>query len=233
MDSQCGEDSEREATESRVVRVALVPGDEISWRMVRADLAALDNVSVVGEAGGVAAAIALAQREKPDIVVCGAYSGGVLVSGMIHAIVEQAPDTRFALISDVFPPAVLEVLARARPDTCLTWHDLNDKALKVILEVLVDTDLWLLTPQLAAYCLSVPRPRPTLTVTEQEVDVIQYLEAGLEPSEIADKEYLSLRTIERRIHGLEDKLGVTTLYTLAVGVRRQGLHLHQRPKSHR
>jgi DNA-binding NarL/FixJ family response regulator len=185
---------------------------------VRAELDGL--VEVVGEAGGVAEAIAAIGEHKPAVVLLDVHmpeGGGVAVIG---AIAPTQPGVRFLALSvsdaaeDVI--AVIRAGARGYVTKTISGAELADAVRRV-----AEGDA-VFSPRLAGFVLDAftggaPEPHDAELdqLTAREREVLRHIARGYMYKEIAQRLGISVKTVEAHVSAVLRKLQLSSRHELS------------------
>jgi DNA-binding NarL/FixJ family response regulator len=185
---------------------------------VRAELG--ERVTLVGEAGSPAEAVAVISSTKPDVVLLDVHmpdGGGLSVLQVIGA---SLPDTRFLALSvsdaaeDVI--ALIRAGARGYVTKTISSDDLADAIARV-----ADGDV-VFSPRLAGFVLDAFRDT-TITpsvdpefdqLTPREREVLRLLARGYAYKEIAAELFISIKTVETHASNVLRKLQLSNRHQL-------------------
>lgn len=181
--------------------VFLVDDHAVFRSGVRAELGRVDDITVVGEAGGVADAVRGIAATKPDVVLLDVHmpdGGGVAV---LHAI-DDGPVCLALSVSDAAEDviAVIRAGARGYVTKSISGADLADAVRRVAGGDAV------FGPRLAGFVLDSftgrsATPEPALdpeldSLTPRELEVLRLLARGYTYREIAETLFISVKTVE-------------------------------------
>jgi DNA-binding NarL/FixJ family response regulator len=200
-------------------------------QLVRAGLRMLcgsaPDITVVAEAADGAAAVVLAARHEPDVILMDLRMPGLDGIGATRQILRARPDTRIVVLTtfddddhlypalaagatgflakDVAPEDLLAAIRRAAtgdsPFSPAVLRRLVDKAVRNRAE---------------------PDP-PPLNVTDREREVLVLLAAGLSNADISDRMHLGITTVKTHVASLLSKTACNNRVQLAVLAARYGL----------
>ena len=187
-------------------RVFLVDDHAVFRSGVRAELASASGISIVGEAGTVADAVAGIVETTPDVVLLDVHmpdGGGVaVVRGVADSRVAQQPVFLALSVSDAAEDVIATIRAGARGYVTKTiaGTELADAVRRV-----ADGDA-VFSPRLAGFVLDSftgrsPMPEPHLdpeldSLTPRELEVLRLLARGYTYREIAEDLFISVKTVE-------------------------------------
>lgn len=208
---------------SERTRVAIVDDHDLFRAGVRAELGG--ELDVVGDAGNVAAAVAVIEREQPDVVLLDVHmpdGGGVAVIG---AVLETNPQIRFLALSvsdaaeDVI--AVIRAGARGYVTKSISAEELADAVRRVASGDAV------FSPRLAGFVLdafaaeqpagvSASASDPQLDqLTAREREVLRHIARGYLYKEIAHELGISVKTVEAHVSAVLRKLQLSSRHELS------------------
>ena len=194
-------------TEKGSVRVLLVDDHPLVRDGIRARLEATGHVVVVGEAGSVGEAQALAEALQPDVVVSDIRMPGASGLELIARLSRDFSGLRVVILSMHQDP---EYVRRAL-DLGALGYVLKDAAAQQLLDAIdaVMRGCTYLSPGLQSLLgQEMPLERSNRPITPKEAQVLQLLAQGHSSREIAQSLGASVRTIEtHRLH-LRRKLRV-------------------------
>ncbi|HVU92763.1 MAG TPA: response regulator transcription factor [Jatrophihabitans sp.] len=199
-------------------RVVLVDDHAMFRAGVKSELG--PRVDVVGEAGGVAEAIAEITEKRPDVVLLDVHmpdGGGLAV---IEAVSRTVPDTRFLALSvsdaaeDVI--ALIRAGARGYVTKTISADELADAVARVAGGDAV------FSPRLAGFVLDAFRDAPVTPSVDPEIDlltprereVLRLLARGYAYKEIAAELFISIKTVETHASNVLRKLQLSNRHQL-------------------
>ena len=209
-------------------RVVIVDDHHLFRSGVRAELG--EQVAVVGDAGGVEGAVAMIEREQPDVVLLDVHmpdGGGVEV---IRRVGDRCTRTRFLALSvsdaaeDVI--AVIRAGARGYVTKSISGAELADAVCRVAGGDAV------FSPRLAGFVLDAfaateqrssgspgeraPGDDPQLDqLTPREREVLRHIARGYMYKEVAQRLGISVKTVEAHVSAVLRKLQLSSRHELS------------------
>ncbi len=186
-------------------------------------LEAEDGLRVVAEAGDVAEAVRKVRAYKPDVLVLDLSMPGGPSLAAFPRLHEASPRTAIVVLTMEGEPRFARAAMRAG-------------ALGFVLKEAADTELVeavnaaaagvrYLNPQLGALIAAEPEASTVLPdgLSEREGEVLRLVALGHTNTEIAEKLFLSVRTVESHRAHIQQKAGATTRADLVAYAREHGL----------
>lgn len=203
---------------SETIRIFVVDDHDLFRAGVRSELP--EDISVVGEASEVEAAVELVLERTPDLVLVDVHmpnGGGRAVIQGVHA---QHPDQLFLAISasDAAEDVVSTVRAGARGYVTKTIGpgELADAIRRVVAGDAV------FSPRLAGFVLDAFASIPVGDVdpdldqlTPREREVLQHIARGYTYREIGEQLYISPKTVENHVSAVLRKLQLSNRHELS------------------
>ena len=215
-------------TTTRHTRVLLVDDHEIMRDGLREVLQREGDFDVVGQAGDGAAAVRIAQRLRPDVVIMDVMMP--LKNGIdaCREITEMLPETRVLILTaSAEDDAVMEAVA-AGATGYLQKYSGKEKLLGTVRDVAlgeyripgeVIRSVFAGIRAAAEQNRNWERDR----LTQREREILTLFAQGLSYAEIAQVRSNQPLTIRNAIYGIQDKLGIETKQELVVWAVRMGL----------
>jgi len=212
-----------------MVRVALCDDHAVVRHGLKLILEAEADMVVVGEAGGVAEAILVAEATTPDVFVMdlGLPDGsGVDATTEIRRV---SPTTRVLILTVHDDIAYLRLAFDAGAVGYVLKEAADAELVDAVRQVAAGRQY--VHPALGAALLA-PEVSPPLPVglagpggelSEREVEVMRFMAMGLTSAEIAERLYVSVRTVESHRSHIHQKLDVRNRAQLVRRAREAGL----------
>jgi two-component system response regulator DevR len=211
------------------LRTFIVPGPGAAWQGLRRSLAALPGIAIVGEAERAADALTRIREVGPDVVVSTLLVEGRSALPLLSAVRTSLPRARLILIGGRFPRSEVAALAALRIDGCWTWDDLQHPSFPGLRDAVLEGPFVAFNRGMVRAAIealsSSRRPgekEPVLSARERAA--LHHLADGLTREQIAIAESLTLRTVDRIITNLKQKLDAPSLFVLGVRAAQLGLH---------
>jgi DNA-binding NarL/FixJ family response regulator len=208
------------------IRIMIVDDHPI-WRDgVRADLERSNSATVVGEASDGGEAIEIAREAMPEIILMDLRMPTVTGVDAIRQIVEESPHVRIIVLSVSAEEA--DVLEAVKVGACgyLLKSATSDEIVDAVRRARDGEPVF--TPSLAALVLSEFRRvaskdpgEPGLSPRENEV--LKLVAKGYTYREIAEKLFISVKTVQNHVQNILTKLHLRKRYELMRYAIQKGL----------
>ena len=198
---------ETHLTESPVkpIRVIIADDHSIVRRGLRELLEAEGDFEVVAEAGDIAGAKRYLRGHRPDVLILDLNMPDGSSLEAIPAMRADCPETRIVVLTMQNEPAY----ARRALSAGALGYVLKDAADAELVEAVRRAAVGdgYLNPRLGARLAAEPSGPPD-GLTERELDVLRMIALGHTNAEIADRLYLSVRTVETHRAHIQQKLSL-------------------------
>ena len=208
------------------VRVAVCDDHAVVRSGLRRILEAEEDLEVIGEAGGVAEAVALAAKLRPDVFVMdlGLPDGSGITA--TSEVLERSPNTKVLVLTVHDDVAYLRRAFEAGAAGYLVKEAADVELVQAVRQVARGQQY--VHPTLGAALLAPNAPTGGLAgpggdLSEREIDVLRLIALGLTNAEIADRLYVSVRTVETHRTHIHQKLDVRSRAELVRIAREAGL----------
>ena len=196
-----------------VVRVALCDDHGVVRSGLRRILAAEPDLEVVGEAGTISEAVTLAAAERPDVFVMDLNlpdGSGITATATVRKV---SPATRVLVLTVHDDVAYLRRAFEAGADGYVLKEAADVELVHAVRQVASGHQY--VHPTLGAALLAPDAPTARLggpggDLSEREVEVLRYIALGSTNSEIAERLYVSVRTVETHRAHVQQKLNIRT-----------------------
>lgn len=205
----------------------LVVDDHPVWRDgVRSDLEGAGVATVVGEASDGGEAVDLARTEMPDVVIMDLNLPTVKGSDATRRIVEESPHVRVLVLSASGEEADVLEAVKAGARGYLLKSATSEEIVDAVRRVHGGEAVF--TPSLAGLVLDEFRrlaskdpDEPDLTARENEV--LRLVAKGYTYREIAEKLFISVKTVQNHVQNILTKLQLRRRYELMRYAIQKGL----------
>jgi DNA-binding NarL/FixJ family response regulator len=216
--------------EKRVIRLLICDDQTIVCEGLRAMLAPVPQIEVVGVANNGAEAIDLTRRIKPDLVLMDLKMPKMNGVQATKAIREQFPEVRVLVLTTydadewvldairngasgyLLKDTPQEELIKAIINTMKGWNPIDPQVTGKILD------------HVAHQSVSPQQDQKLITqLSEREREVLRHIATGMSNTEIAKTLFLSEGTVKNYVSMIFSKLGVTDRTQAAILAIRSGL----------
>ena len=210
------------------VRILLADDHQIMREGLKALLGERSSVEVIAEAGNGIEALAIARRERPDVIVMDIAMpdiNGIEVTRQLKSELADIKIIALSMHSDRrFVSEILKAGASAYVLKQAAFEDL-EKAIKAVMRnrTFLSTDIFESVVSDYVSQLSTSEYNAYRQLSDRERQVLQLLAEGNSTKEIAFKLHVSVKTIESHRQNIMNKLGIRTLAGLTKFAVREGL----------
>jgi two-component system response regulator NreC len=212
-----------ERSEPAAITIVLADDHRVVRSGLRLLLEGEDGMHVIGEAGDAAAALRTVEARRPHVLVLDLNMPGPPSLEAIPRVAELSPDTAVVVLTmqnDVaFARQALQSGARG-----YVLKDAADAELVSAVRAAAEGRTYL-NPELGGRLAAEPAARPGQPddLTKRELEVLRLIALGHTNSEIGEKLYLSVRTVESHRAHIQQKLRRTTRSELVRYALENGL----------
>jgi two-component system response regulator NreC len=188
------------------VRIVLADDHAVVRRGLELLLNAEDDFEVVASTGDVESAIRTTRGYKPDVLVLDLNMPGGSSLEAIPQILAASPQTRIAVLTMQNEPAFARQALGAGAMAYVLKEAADDELVEAVRRAAAGETY--LNPQLGARLAAEPPlpAGPPDDLSEREVEVLRMIALGHTNSEIAERLYLSIRTVESHRAHIQQKL---------------------------
>jgi DNA-binding NarL/FixJ family response regulator len=206
------------------LRVFIVDDHELERRGMRAMIG--DEFDIVGEADNADSAIELILERRPDVVLLDVYLPGGGGRRVAEEVLQDAPEVAFLAISQSENTKDIKAVL----DVDVTGYVLKEIAQPQLIEAIRKTSegTAYFSSALAGYALKRYPDADGIgddvkSLTPREREVLRYLARGYTYREIADRLFISPKTVESHTSSVYRKLRVTSRHEATNRAREQHL----------
>jgi two-component system response regulator NreC len=196
--------------QSSTITIVLADDHSVVRSGLRMLLEAESDMEVVAEAGDVEAAQRYVLGHKPAVLVLDLNMPGGSSLDAIPRLAERSPETAVVVLTMQQDPAFAREALRAGARGYVVKHAAGEELVQAI-RAAAGGGTWL-NPELGARMAAAPEgPTGALAeLSEREIEVLRLIALGHTNGEIAERLYLSVRTVETHRARIQQKLGSST-----------------------
>lgn len=213
--------------EQRVISVAVVDDHPLFRRGIISLLETLDGVRVVGDASATEEALALVTTAVPDVVLMDLDLGGESGIDATKAVLRERPETAVLVLTMLGDDRSLFASMRggARGYLLKVASPAEvERAIHAVAagEVLFGADVAARAVAFLSGAAAETRTNPFPELTDRETEVLELVARGLDNGSIAQKLFLTSKTVRNYVYGIVTKLGAADRSALIVLAREHG-----------
>ena len=211
-------------TNTASLRVLIVEDHLIMSTALRLLLDSQAGLCVVGEASNCTTARELAHRTAPDIVLLDLFLSDGESLGTIPEILSAVPGARIVVLTGA-PDTALHRRALTLGAMGLVLKEQPAEVLLAAIECVQRGEVWIDRSLLAELMKPAPpvQASPTDLLTQREREIIGAIGLGLRNKQIADRLFISERTVHNHLASIFRKLEVGDRLELAIYAGNHGL----------
>lgn len=194
--------------ESGPVRVLLADDHALFREGVAEIFAAEACVEMVGEAEDGDAAVALAEKERPDVVLLDVEMPGPGAGETVRRIREASPGSRVVVLTMHDEPPLVRDLLRSGAHAYMIKNATRRELLTAVETVARDEDRVILS--VSRDTLDRLEGWEEMALSDRELEVLALAARGMSNAQIASRLYISEGTVKRHLTNVYAKLGVAS-----------------------
>jgi two-component system, NarL family, response regulator NreC len=203
-DDRSGSRADPPTDSARTIRVVIADDHSVVRRGLRQVLEAEGGFEVVGEAGDVESARRYVRGHHPDVLVLDLNMPGGSSLEAVPDLRTEFPATQIVVLTMQNEPAY----ARRALGAGVLGYVLKDSADAELVEAVRRASVGdsYLNPRLGARVAAEPPPGPPDGLSERELEVLRMIALGHTNADIAERLFLSVRTVETHRAHIQQKL---------------------------
>jgi two-component system response regulator NreC len=203
------------------IRIVLADDHAVVRSGLKLLLESESDFEVVAEAGDIESAKRYVRGHKPMVLVLDLNMPGGSSLEAIPKIKEHNPDTHIVMLTMQQEPAFARYALSAGAIGYVLKEAADDELVEAVRRAAKGESY--LNPRLGARLASEPAPGPPDDLSEREVDVLTLIALGHTNAEIAERLYLSVRTVETHRAHIQQKLNLSSRADLVAYALKRGL----------
>ena len=214
-----------------IIRIFLIDEFALSRAGIQSILSIKEDFEVVGEAANAADAIALVEKEQPDIILMNIGSNGSSL-GSVSDLLSASEDSRLLIIMWTQNPDLQHQAVCLGALGVITMDKPPDIMVKAIHRIHAG-EAWLDRSMTASVLNALspagkakkadPEAEKIKTLTTRELEVIRLVGEGLKNKVIGERLFISEVTVHHHLTAIYSKLGVVDRLELIIYAYRNGL----------
>jgi two-component system invasion response regulator UvrY len=193
-----------------MLNVMLIDSHDLIRSGIKYILKDAKNIQIISESVNCEEAISLAQETTPDVAIISLNKFEVSFLDGIQRLMRRIKQLRFLILTDCMNEVILSYLLKSGVQGCLSMNADKEEiiqALKAIKngERFVSSDI---ANFLATSTVASDKQSPFKKLSSRELQVVLMIIRGLSPKEIAEKLFLSSKTISTYRNNIFNKLEV-------------------------
>jgi two-component system, NarL family, response regulator NreC len=190
------------------IRIVLADDHQVVRSGLRMLLDGERDFEVVAEAGDVESARRCVRGHRPSVLVLDLNMPGASSLEAIPVIREESPATQIVVLTMQREPAFAREALGAGALGYVLKEAADEELIEAVRRAAAGSSY--LNPALGARIASEPPPAPPDNLSKREVDVLRLIALGHTNAEIAERLFLSVRTVETHRAHIQQKLQLFT-----------------------
>jgi DNA-binding NarL/FixJ family response regulator len=204
------------------VRVLIVDDHDVVRRGLRSFLELDPELQIVGEAADGAAAVRMACKFRPDVVLMDLQMPVMDGVAATSAIRKELQDTEVLALTNFLEEALVVRVIQAGAIGYLL-KDINAMKLRQSIKAAARREVQLSTEAAAMLMKKIKVPDSPESLSARETEVLRLISRGLSNKEIADSLFISESTVKTHVRRILQKLNMPSRTAAALYAARMGL----------
>jgi DNA-binding NarL/FixJ family response regulator len=204
-----------------MIRVLLVDDHELLRAGLRSRLEGERDIAVVGEADSAETAVVMARSVQPELVLLDLLLPRKSGYDAIPELTVVAPNAKILVVSSLAAPSAVRQALSAGADGYLPKRSSDRQLLDAIRQIAGGSGY--VDPELGAKLVNPDDSAALEPLSERERDILHLLALGYMNQEIANKLFISVRTVDTHRAHVMQKLGIDTRAELVMFALAHGL----------
>jgi two-component system, NarL family, response regulator NreC len=205
---------------AKTISIVLADDHTVVRRALRVLLEVEPSFEVVAEAEDADGAVRYLRGHKPDVLILDLNMPGRPSLEAIPEMIEASPETRIVVLTMQQEPAFARQALQLGVLGYVLKEAADDELVQAVRSAAAGETY--LQPALGAKLAAEPEDAES-DLSERETDVLRLIALGHTNAEIAEKLYISVRTVETHRAHIQQKLGVTSRAELVRCALSRGL----------
>jgi two-component system invasion response regulator UvrY len=208
-----------------MIKVMIVDDHDLIRSAISALLADASTIEVIATARSGEEAIILANKYKPDIILMDIRMPGVGGVFATQKIIAKHPNIKIIALTSHTEALFAVHMLEAGAQGYLTKGARTEKMLQAIRAVVIGEKFIdpVIAQTLALRHTSDTAPSPFEKLSTREFNVVMMLSHGLSPKAIAEKLFVSIKTVNNHRYKIYEKLNVKTDVELILLANQEGM----------
>lgn len=206
------------------IKVAVVDDHDMVRKGLLAYLITEPTIEIVGEGSSGQAAIELARKEKPDVILMDLLMDNGTGIEATREIIKFLPECKIIIITSYFDDEQVFPAIEAGAYSYLLKTARAEDIIKAIEKAVKNEPV--IEPKVASKMMNrfrAPSKLPHDELTERELEVLMCLGDGLTNQEISDELFIGVKTVKTHVSNILSKLQVADRTQAAIYANRHGV----------
>jgi len=203
------------------INILLVDDHAIVMDGIAALLAGIPGIHITGKAGNGKEALAILTEQKADMVITDYSMDGMDGLALVRALKKQHPAIKIIVLTMHDEPGIIQDTLRAGVDGYILKKYTSNELQTAIEIIMAGGQFW--SPEINKVLLRKLQPENDTHITDREMEVLKLLVNELNSREIAEKLFISERTVETHRKNLMRKTNSTNIVGLIKYATSHGL----------